>query len=46
MMVHQKGQISDNSPKYLQILETEIYMTKDDLRAKIMKGTFYFIQKS
>ena len=45
-MVHQKGQISDNSPKYLQILEAEIYMIKDDLRAKIMKGTFYFIQKS
>ena len=31
--------------KNLQILETEIYKTKNDLGPKIMKDTFHFIQK-
>ena len=31
--------------KNLQILATEIYETKNDLRPKIMKDTFHFIQK-
>ena len=32
--------------KNLQILATEIYKTKNDLRPKIMKDTFHFIQKT
>ena len=31
--------------KNLQILATEIYKSKNDLRPKIMKDTFHFIQK-
>ena len=31
--------------KNLQILETEIYKTKNDLGPKIMKYMFHFIQK-